>query len=121
MSQFVNWEYYSSLYNTFKEDGSEFDRAEALAEKEIRMVIGSIRWATITPDTFGYEQLQDCICKVMDKMAADKKSGKGRGVSAVSNDGYSESYVVQTEAQLHSELQSSIRTWLSGTGLVGAY
>lgn len=119
MSQIVTWEYYSSLYTQIKEDN--FDRAEAMAEKEVCTVIGPIRWAKITTDTFGYRQLQDCICNVMNKMAADAKSGKGKGVSAVSNDGYSESYVVQTEEQLRYELQTSIRAWLSGTGLVGAY
>lgn len=115
----VTWGYYSSLHSKVTEE--EFDRAEALAEKEAQRVIGWIRWANITEDTFGYEQLQDCICNVIDKMAVDSKSGKGKGVSSVSNDGYSESYVVQTEEQLRSELQSSIRAWLSGTGLVGAY
>lgn len=119
MPQIVNWEYYDSLHSSISEE--DFDKAEARAEKEVCHVIGPIRWATITTDTFGYSQLQDCICNVIDKMAADKKSGKGKGVSSVSNDGYSESYVVQTEEQLRSELQSSIRAWLSGTGLVGAY
>lgn len=115
----VTWEYYSSLHNIVAED--DFDRAELLAEKEVQKVIGPIRWQMITDDTFGYSQLQDCICNVIDKMDSDAKSGKGKGVSSVSNDGYSESYVVQTEEQLRSELQSSIRAWLSGTGLVGAY
>ena len=119
MSQIVNWEYYSSLYNVV--DIDEFEKAELLAEKEVCAVIGPIRWAAITEDTFGYAQLKDCICNVMNKMTEDHKSGKGNGVSSVSNDGYSESYVVQTEEQLRSELQSSIRAWLSGTGLVGAY
>lgn len=119
MSQVVNWEYYSSLYSKVPEE--EFEKAEAFAEKEVCAVIGPIRWANITEKTFGYTQLQDCVCKVMDKMADDKKSGKGKGVSSASNDGYSESYVVQTEEQLRSELQSSIRAWLSGTGLAGAY
>lgn len=119
MSQLVNWEYYSSLHNLITEDN--FDKAELLAEKEVCAVIGPIRWATITDSTFGYEQLQDCICNVIDKMATDSKTGKGQGLSSVSNDGYSESYVVQTADQLRSELQSSIRAWLSGTGLVGAY
>ncbi len=119
MSQFVDWEYYSSLHNIVTEE--DFDRAEALAEKEVQRVIGWIRWVNITEETFGYKQLQDCICNVIDKMAADAKSGKGKGLSGVSNDGYSESYVVQTEEQLRNELQSSIRAWLSGTGLVGAY
>ena len=115
----VTWAYYSSFHKTVSKEA--FDIAEMLAEKEVCTVIGPIRWAEITEDTFGYTQLQDCICNVIDKMAADDKSGKGKGVSSVSNDGYSESYVVQTEEQLRSELQSSIRAWLSGTGLVGAY
>ena len=119
MSQLVNWEYYSSLHSIV--DNDDFNNAEALAEKEVQYVIGPIRWATITEDTFGFEQLKDCICNVIDKMSVDFKSGKGKGVSSVSNDGYSENYVVQTEEQLRSELQSSIRAWLSGTGLVGAY
>ena len=119
MSQIVTWEYYSSLYNTISKD--DFDKAEALAEKEVCAVIGPIRWATITEATFGYDQLKDCICNVMHKMRADKKSGKGKGISSASNDGYSESYVVQTEEQLREEMRSSIRAWLSGTGLVGAY
>ena len=119
MSQIVTWEYYSSLYDKVKEDN--FQKAESLAEKEVMNVIGLIRWSAITDKTFGYNDLKDCICKVIDKMADDKKSGKGKGVASVSNDGYSESYVVQTEEQLRSELQSSIRVWLSGTGLVGAY
>ena len=119
MPQIVNWEYYSSLYSTVDKNG--FDMVEAQAEKEVQTVIGPIRWAEITPMTFGYEQLQDCICRTMNKLTEDNKSGKGKGLSAVSNDGYSESYVVQTEEQLRSELQRSIRAWLSGTGLVGAY
>lgn len=119
MSQIVNWEYYSSLYGTVTED--DFKKAEARAEREVRAVVGPIRWAAITENTFGYEQLKDCICNAIDKMAADDKSGAGKGVSSVSNDGYSESYAVQTEEELRSELHSSIRAWLSGTGLVGAY
>lgn len=115
----VSWEYYSSLHSIVAQD--DFERAETLAEREVQLVIGWIRWANITEDSFGYEQLKDCICNVIDKMAVDAKSGKGKGISAVSNDGYSESYVVQTEEQLRSELRNSIRAWLSGTGLVGAY
>ena len=107
MSQFVDWEYYSSLHSKVKEN--DFLHTEQLAEKEVQRVIGWIRWANITTETFEYEQLKDCICNVMDKMSTDAQSGN------------SESYVVQTEEQLRSELQSSIRSWLSGTGLVGAY
>lgn len=119
MSQIVSWEYYNSLYDTVSPDN--YDKAEALAEKEICAVIGPIRWATITEQTFGYEQLKDCICNVMNKMTEDNASVRGKGISSVSNDGYSESYTIQTQEQMRSELQRSIRSWLSGTGLVGAY
>lgn len=119
MSQIVTWEYYSSLYSKVSE--ADFARAEQLAEKEVCSVIGPIRWMQITEETFGYEQLKDCICHVMDKMAADDEAGLGTGVSSVSNDGYSESYVTQTTEQKLSDMRASIRVWLLGTGLVGAY
>lgn len=119
MSQIVTWEYYSSLHSIITEN--DFEEAEAGAEKEVQRVIGPLRWAAITENTFGYEQLKECICAVMHKLAADRKSGKGKGLSAVSNDGYSESYAVQTEEQLKYELWRLIRAWLRGTGLVGAY
>lgn len=119
MPQIVNWEYYSSLYDVISE--VDFTRAEKKAEREVSAVIGPIRWASITEKSFGYMQLQDCICKVMDKMAEDEKVLKRKGITSVNNDGYSESYSVQTEEQLRQEMQCSIREWLSGTGLVGAY
>ena len=120
MSQIVNWGCYSSLYSNIKDD-IKFNCLEAKAEREVRSVIGPIRWATITEDTFGYEQLKDCICNVINKLVENEKSGAGKGIASASNDGYSENYVIQTESQMRAELQSSIRAWLSGTGLVGAY
>ena len=115
----VTWEYYSSLHHIVSE--TQFEDACALAEKEVKLVIGPYRWNHLDTEAFYFEQLKDCICNVIDKMAADVKSGKGNGLSSVSNDGYSESYVIQTEEQLRSELQGAIRAWLSGTGLAGAF
>ena len=119
MSQIVNWEYYSSLFDKVSKDN--FDRVENRAEKAVCAVIGPIRWAGITEETFGYGQLKDCICNTMNKLVEQDASGAGKGLSSASNDGYSESYVVQTESQARAELNDSIRAWLSGTGLVGAY
>ena len=116
----VSWEYYSSLYSKVSEDN--FDKVEALAEIEVRAVIGAVRWATITEDTFGYDVLQDCICKVMDMMKDNEKLSAHMGVTSVSNDGYSESYGSEvTSIGLNENLKYSIRQWLSGTGLLGAY
>lgn len=120
MKKIVDWEYYNSLYENVLQLEA-FKRMEARAESEICNVIGPIRWANITDHTFGYQQLKDCICHVINRLIELEKSGLGKGLSSVSNDGYSESYILQTESQVRAELQNSIRAWLSGTGLVGAY
>lgn len=119
MSQLVNWEDYSSLFDKVPE--GEFNRYERLAEIEVRNVIGPIRWACITEQTFGYKQLKDCVCNVVNSLYDADNSAQGKGIASVSNDGYSESYTVQTATQAKTELQSMIKRWLSGTGLVGAY
>lgn len=119
MSQIVTWEYYDSLFKQVSKE--DFNRVEKQAEKAVRAVIGPIRWAEITEETYGYEQLKDCICNTMNKLVEQDVSGTGKGIASASNDGYSESYVIQTESQARAELNNSIRAWLSGTGLVGAY
>lgn len=116
----VNWDDYSLLHSKISQN--EFEKAEALAEKEVKEVIGPIRWAYITADTFGYDVLQDCICNVIDMMKDQEKLSKRVGVTSVSNDGYSESYGSEvTSETLNESLKGSIKKWLSGTGLVGAY
>lgn len=119
MSQKVNWEYYSSLFSKVTEE--EFDALERRAENEVMLVVGPIRWNEITETTFGYETLKICICGVVNKLKENDTSSKGKGLASASNDGYSESYVIQTEAELDAEMKSAIKKWLSGTGLVGAY
>lgn len=119
MNNIVDWEYYSSLHNLVSQ--TDFEKAETLAEKEVALVVGQYRWNQIADADFYFGQLKDCICNVIDKMFEMKSSGVGKGVSSVSNDGYSESYVVQTESQARTELTMCIVDWLSGTGLVGAY
>lgn len=116
----VDWEYYSSLHNRISTE-EEFNKAEALAEKEVRSVIGPIRWESITDETFGYDVLKDCICDVIDKMADNEAIGLGKGIVSVSNDGYTESYATSKAEEVHLSLVSMIKAKLSGTGLVGAY
>lgn len=120
MSKIADWGYYNSLYDNITDD-KQFDRLEARAESEVRSVIGPIRWANITEDTYGYQQLKDCICKVVNKLIENDRHGLGKGIASVSNDGYSKNFVVQTEKQARAELHGCIKAWLSGTGLVGAY
>lgn len=118
----VTWGQYSSLYAGIK-DEEMFIKAEALAEKEVARVIGPIRWAEIPEDIdseFYADQLRDCICKVIDYQE-QIGSKTGRGVTSVSNDGYSESYALSKPSDAAEELATNIRAWLSGTGLVRAY
>lgn len=119
MSQIASWELYSSLYPS--SDPETFAKYRLAAEDAVESVIGPIRYAQITEQTFGYDKLQKCICRVIDQLRENDSSGKGRGVSSVSNDGYSESYAVQTSEQVQNELIAMIISCLAGTGLVGAY
>lgn len=119
MSALVSWGYYSSLHSKVTEE--EFNKAEELAEKELKLVISAIRFEMLDTDGWYMGQVKDCICNTIDLMADINKSGSGIGVGSISNDGYTESYSIQTPSQMESELQSNIRAWLSGTGLAGAY
>lgn len=122
MAALVSWEYYSSLYSVVTED--QFETAEALAEKEVIRIVGLIHWGELNlthldEEIYG-DQLKDCICKVIDFMAEAPKA-QGKGIASVSNDGYSESYVLQKQSDALEELGKNIRSWLSGTGIVRAY
>lgn len=116
----VDWEYYSSLFEE-KVAKEDFQKAETKAEREVCAVIGPIHWDEITEETYGYDKLKECICNVINKQADYRASGIGKGISSASNDGYSESYIIQTEEQLQGELHRLIGKWLSGTGLVRAH
>lgn len=93
---------------------------EKEAEFEARMVIGP-RFDKIIPTTYGYEQLQECLCRIIDAKIDAEASLAGKGIASVSNDGYSETYTNTTATAVTEDLHRNIVTWLSGTGLVGAY
>lgn len=122
MAALVSWEYYSSLYSKVTE--TDFPKAEALAEKEVIRIVGLIHWGELNLTNLDEEiygdQLKDCICKVIDFMAEAPKA-QGKGIASVSNDGYTESYVLQKQSDALEELGKNIRSWLSGTGIVRAY
>lgn len=121
MSAIVSWEYYSSLHN--KVTQTEFPVAAGNAQNEVRLVIGPIKFDKITDTTYGYDQLKECICNVIDLKVEHAKREARIGVSSASNDGYSENYnnSGDTLGNISDETKSMIKKWLSGTGLVGAY
>ena len=111
---------FDSLYNG-KISEEDFNRLLIQAESKVRSVIGPIKYATITEETFGFGILQETIMNVITKLDFYEKSGAGKGLTSVSNDGYSESYSQTTAEDLEEDIRSSIIEMLSGTGLVGAY
>ena len=115
----ITWELYDSLYDKISEE--KFPTVEKEAESIVRGVIGPVGYAQITPDTFGYDVLQETIMKVMNLIVDNEKSGVGKGITSVSNDGYSESYAQTTREEVDAEMRSTVVSMLSGTGLVGAY
>ena len=126
---YITWEQYRSLYNGIS-DETEFDRLSKLAGIKLNTITHmrakqfEDAYCEDTATDFQkqvHAQIQDTFCQLLASMSVQEASGMGTGIVSVSNDGYSESYAVQTEEQLRKELQSSIRAWLSGTGLAGAY
>ena len=119
MNNIVTWEYYNSLYNKAKE--GEFTKLEAQAERYVQSVIGQYRWNHVEESAFYFDQLKDCICQVVNMLVDFNRGGAGKGLSSVSNDGYSESYVVRTASEYDKEIRTRIIHRLSGTGLTSAF
>lgn len=119
MNNIVSWEYYNSLYNKANQD--EFVSLEVLAEKYVASVVGHYKWTHVQESAFYFDQLKDCICKVIDMLVEFSKSGAGKGLASASNDGYTENYVIRTSNEADAEIRSYIRHQLSGTGLTSAF
>jgi hypothetical protein len=119
MNNIVTWEYYNSLHN--KANQGEFVSLEALAEKHVISVIGPYKWDHVQETAFYFNQLKDCICNVVDILVDFSKNGVGAGLASVSNDGYTENYVVRTSTEADAEIRSYIRHQLSGTGLTSGF
>lgn len=125
---YITWEYYSSLYNEVSEE-AEFSRLCSRAEMKLdsfthmRTMLFMKEFKKIYATDFQklvYSQVQNAVCELINAIHVQETSGMGTGISGVSNDGYSESYKITTEAEKESQLLSIVRNELSGTGLAGA-
>lgn len=124
---YIDWEYYSSLYDTVSKD--EFDKinARACAKLDVYTHMRAADFeSNYDPDTATpfqnqvHTQIQNTVCDLINLANAQDMAGAGNGLASVSNDGYSESYKVTTQAEKEVELVSLIRQGLSGTGLACA-
>lgn len=123
---YETWEHYSSLYSDVSED--EFTRLELIAERKIDAethgnVLSFVNsYDSTTATSFQklvLTQIQTTVCELVNKMHYYDSEEAKQGITSVSNDGYSESYKVQTNAEKTIELHDIISTGLSGTGMCG--
>lgn len=124
---FISWEDYRSVSTEVPED--EFARLSRKAEIKLNEVthMRAGRFLSEYDDERAtdfqkqvYRQIQAVMCDLMGVLYVKETSGMGTGIAGVSNDGYSETYHIKTEAEMEAQIVSLIRNGLSGTGLAGA-
>lgn len=124
---YITWEYYSSLYDTVSEE--EFDRlnTKACAKLDVythmraRNFMAAYDADAATPfQEQAHTQIRNTACELINLISVQDAAGIGTGIASVSNDGYSESYKVTTQAEKDAEVIALIQQGLSGTGLAGA-
>ena len=67
-----------------------------------------------------HTQIQNTVCEIINLVSVQDAAGMGAGIASVSNDGYSETYKITTQAEKDAEVIALIQQGLSGTGLAGA-
>lgn len=124
---YIDWEYYNSLYDTVSEN--DFDRlnAKACAKLDVythmraRNFMAAYDADMATPfQEQVYTQIQNTVCEIINLVSVQDAAGMGSGIASTSNDGYSETYKVTTQAEKDAEVIALIQQGLSGTGLAGA-
>lgn len=125
--QYTDWEYYTRFCTEIA-DKETFDRLCAKAEMKmdsfthmrVSCFIKNHRKTYATDfQKRVYVQILNTVCELVNAMYVQESSGMGTGVASVSNDGYSESYRITTEAEKETQLFLIVRSGLAGTGLVG--
>lgn len=110
------WENYQAYYGSIT-DQSDFDKLNYRVSRLLDSLTGNR-----AKDATGIkaDRLADCACVLIDTIADLDKSGAGRGISSVSNDGYTETYTATDPAATNAILRQTAFQALSGTGLMGA-
>lgn len=127
MNHYIDWEFYNSLFSDVTE--AEFDRiiprATALLDANTHMKVRAFVNALPSSDLTDFQTV--CLsaikltcCNLVNLLASQDNTAIGTGITSVSNDGYSESYKVVTQAEKTEEVLHCIRSGLIGTGLGGA-
>ncbi len=112
--KYIDWDYYNANFPKLTRE--EFDRLLPQAEMRIE-VLTHLR----CQGAAGYklDRVKAAVANLINALADQEAAGAGSGVTSVSNDGYSESYINTTREAADSELRGVCFQWLSGTGLMG--
>jgi len=123
---YIDWEYYSSLYQEVPEEA--FDRLNMKASSKLdvytrmrakQFVIGYNEETATSFYQQVYSQIQNTVCELINDLYVQETNGMGTGIASISNDGYSESYKITTAAEKETQLLTIARSGLSGSGLAG--
>lgn len=110
----IDWEYYNSHFPRVIQQ-SDFSAVETQAEAEFNRIVPQYLQDTLTDAI-----KQNTIFAVCNYLYTQAQGSAGSGVSSVSNNGYSESYVVTTQDQAETELREIVYSKI-GTRLAGAF
>ena len=110
----IDWEYYSSHFPSPIPE-RKFAAVEAQAELEFEKVVPAYLRNELSEN-----RKKDTIFQICNFLYANADLFSGRSVASASNNGYSESYAVQTTAQAKEELRKLIYDCI-GTRLAGVF
>lgn len=114
MSQLIDWEYYSSHFPSIIPE-KQFEAVEAQAEVEFNNVVYEYMLADIST-----ERQKNTIFQLCNFLYSNQTVLAGKAVTSVSNNGYSESYSIQTTEQAMDAMHELIYEGI-GTRLAGAF
>jgi hypothetical protein len=114
MSYLVTWDFYSTLFPSSEVTVQEFNNF--LPQAQAKLEVWTHQRILTETTLYKVAQIKQTLCYLVNAIAIQKEIPLG--ITSISNDGYSESYLKRTEAE--NELKGIAYAGLSGTGLMGA-
>ena len=108
----IDWEYYSSHFPIVVPQ-RQFAAVEQQAEAELNRIVKPYMKIPL-------ERQQDTVFKLCNFMWTNQQALSGKAVTSVNNNGYSETYSIQTPQQLQDAMDEIIYKGI-GTRLAGAF
>ena len=115
MADYVDWSYYNSRFPKLTE--TDFNKYLYRAQTEMKLRCFKFKLDAILITDDYYENIQNCVCELINKLYDQDNVTSGNGLSSVSNDGYSESYVTYTDENKKQEIQSICNKWVKKLGV----